>query len=587
MLNLKKSLSFFSLCLILAVFIILFSATRPAEKTTVEFYPEFPEGCTSILVGKNASSDGSVIVTHAADCGVCDFTWHHVPAADHEEDAVRKIYHIHQIKTWPPEEGGKWGNLEEGYTELDIPQVQHTFAYRFSVFGYMNEHQVSIGEATIGCQRKMMNPTPAAKMDITMLTLLAMERCRTAREAVKLMGSLGEKYGYGYYDSGEMLAVADPHEAWLFEIMPVGPLWTPESGKPGTVWCAQRVPDNHVSVCPNESRIGEINRNDSDHFLYSPNAVSLAVEMGFYDPESGEPFSWKKAYCPTLGSASSSYGRRGRLWRFYSLVAPSKNFSPDLPNMDFPFSVKPDKKMSVQDVMAIHRDKYKGSIFDPAQGIKAGPFSNPNYFRGFRLDKENYTGPRCISVNNVEYTTVAQCRSWLPDPIGGILWVALGAQDTSCFIPFYAGVKALPDSFSVGDHWILNRQSARWAFDYVDFHTQVAYSYAIEDVKKIREEWEGKAFEQIPAIDKVAEGLYNENPEKAATFLTDFCLRHADNVVRAWWDLGDFLLVKYNHFRMYDPETRKTGRMMTPGEWNKAVVLYDKLSPIPQSRERR
>jgi len=547
---------------------------------TGEKGPEYlPEGCTVIIVGKKASADGSVMATHAADCGVCDFTWHHVPAADHKPGSVRKVYHINQIQTWHPDVGAKWENLERGYTGVDIPQVPHTYGYRYSVFGYMNDQQLAMGEATIGCQRKMRNSTPTPAMDITMLTLLAMERCKTAREAIKLMGSLGEKYGYGFHDSGEMLAVIDPEEAWIFEIMPVGPLWTPESGKPGAVWCAQRVPDDHVSVCPNESRIGEIDLIDTDYFLASPNVISYAVENGFYDPESGKPFNWKRTYCPAGGSASSTHGMRGRLWRFFDLVAPSRNFSPELPNMDFPFSVKPDKKLSAQDVMALTRDKYEGCMFDPSKGLKAGPFSNPNYFRGFTADGKRYAGARCISVNNAEYTTLAQCRNWLPNPIGGILWVALGAQDTSCYIPIYAGVTKIPESYSVGDHWIFNRDSARWAFDYVDFHTQVVYSQAIKDVVTAREKWEGGAVKNIPIIDKAALELYREDPAMAVEFITDFSVNNAERTIEAWWKLGDSLVVKYNHFGNYNAENRKAGRVKFPEWWNRAVVEHDKLEP--------
>ena len=224
----------------------------------------------------------------------------------------------------------------------------------------MNDKQVAIGESTIGCQRKMENPTPAAKFDITMLTLIAMERASTAREAIRVMGELGEKHGYGFTDTGEMLAVADPNEVWLFEIMPVGPLWTPQSGKPGAVWCAQRVPDDEVAVCPNESRIGEIDLAKPDFFMASPNVVSFAVSRGFYDPKSGKPFNWKRAYYPEPASAVSSNGARVRLWRFLDLVAPSRKFSPETPNMDFPFSVKPDRKLSAYDVMQMTRDKMRG-----------------------------------------------------------------------------------------------------------------------------------------------------------------------------------------------------------------------------------
>lgn len=565
---------------LLAFVFFLFNAnlTKSPKKNRENFTLK---GCTSILVGKEASTDGSVMTTHAADCGICDFTWHHVPATDHEPGDMRKIYHINQIKTWPPEQGGKWTMaLEEGYTGLDIPQPAHTYAFHHSVFGYMNEHQLAFGEATIGCRREMRNPTPSAKFDITMLTLVAMERCKTAREAIKLMGQLGEKYGYGFHDSGEMLAVADPEEVWIFEIIPVGPLWTPESGKPGAVWCAQRVPDDHVSVCPNESRIGEIDVENKDMFLASSNVISLAVEKGFYDPEGDEPFSWKKAYSPTQGSALSSKGRRGRLWRFFDLVAPSKNFQPDTPNMDLPFSVKPDKKISLKDMMDLTRDKYKGSMFDPYKGIKSGPFNNPNYFQSFRYKDEYYSGPRCISVNNVEYTTITVSRSWLPNPIGGVVWLSMGAQDTSCYMPLYAGMKSLPKPLTVGDHWKFNRDSARWAFDYVDFHTQVVYSHAIEDVKKEQHIWEDRAIKRASAVENTALELRQKDRSHAENFLTDYSISHALRVIEAWWDLGDKLLVKYNHLRIYDAEKRRSQRLSYTEEWKETLIKNKGLDPL-------
>ena len=575
--NLKRLITVTGILLATVVlFSVILSNTPEAQLDELEY---LPEGCTSILVGQDASTDGSTMTTHTCDCGICDWTWRHIPAADHKEGAVRKIYHVSQYRTWPPEQGLKWEKYKDDYTGTDIPQVPHTFAYHHGMFGYMNENQVAIGESTIGCQRKMRNPTPSAVFDLTMLTLVAMERSKTAREAIKIMGSLAEKYGYGFNDSGEMLAVADPNEVWIFEIMPVGPLWTPKSGKPGAVWCAQRVPDNHVSVCPNESRIGEIDLDNPDYFMASPNVISYSVDNSYYDPKSGKPFSWKRAYSPRPGSATSTQARRGRLWRFLSLVAPSQNFSPDTEDMDFPFSVKPDKKLSVQDVINITRDKYQGNKYDPAKGIKGGPFSNPNYFRSFKLEDKRYGSPRCICVNNVEYTTVTQCRSWLPDPIGGIIWLSFGAQDTTCYIPLYAGITEMPESFTIGDHWVFNRDSARWAFDYVDFHTQVVYSYAIKDVKKAQEKWEVKAINRTPIIDKTAQELYRQDPAQAIDFLTDYCVNNASNVVNAWWDLGDQLLVKYNHFRIYNPETRKTGRATPPEWWLKAVVEYDKLKP--------
>jgi dipeptidase len=528
------------------------------------------EACTVIMVGRDASTDGSVMSTHAADCGVCDFTWRHVPAADHKPAEKRRLYNIDQVRTWPPSEGGKWAMVLKDPTTVEIPEAPHTYGYHHAVFGYMNDQQLAIAESTIGNVRKLSNPTPTPATNITMLTLLAMERCRTAREAIKLMGSLAEDYGYGYHDGGEMLAVSDPKEIWAFEIMPVGPLWTPKSGKPGAVWAAQRVPDDHVAVCTNESVIGEIDPGNPDVFMASAHAESFAVEAGLYDPKGGKPFSWKKAYSPTDGSAMSTGGRRSRTWRFFDLVAPSKKFKPETPNMDFPFSVQPDAKLSAKDVMALTRDKSEGTVFDPVRGLRGGPFKNPNYYKGTRL----------ISVSNVEYTTLTQCRSWLPDPIGGIVWVALGPQDTSCYVPFYAGATDIPKSFSVGDHFVLDRGSARWAFDYVDFHTQVAYNAAIEDVQAARQKWEGGALDRIAEIDTLAGDLYKRNPREAVKYVTGFSLNNAQNVVDAWWKLGDDLWVKYNHLGLYDAEKRRGGRIPTanPEWWNKAVRAFDVLS---------
>jgi len=545
------------------------SRTEPGRPSVREMEDFSDAGCTVIMVAKAASADGSTIATHTCDCGTCDWTWRHVPAADHKPGETRKIYHINQYKTWPPEQGLKWDLYKNDFTGIEIPEVAHTYAYHHGMFGYMNERQLAIGESTIGCLRKLRNDTPTPAFDITMLTLMAMERCQTAREAIKLMGSLAEKYGYGYNDHGEMLAVHDPNEIWVFEIVPVGPLWTPKSGKPGAVWCAQRVPDDHVSVCPNESRIGEIDLKNADYFLASPHVVSFAVEQGLYDPKGGKPFSWKRTYIPAEGSAVSSEGRRARLWRFFDLVAPSLKLSPETPNMDFPFSVKPDNKISAQDVMNMTRDRAQGTRFDRVKGLRGGPFSNPNY--------SGLT--RTICSPNAEYTTITQCRGWLPAPIGGIIWLSFGVQDTSCYMPFYAGITDFPASFKVGDHWILNRDSARWAFDYVDFHVQVAYAAALVEVKKAQAEYEAKTVARIAEIDKEAAERYGRAPLEGIGYLDGFCLSNADSVIKAWWKLGDDLLVRYNKLGYYDPEKRSRDRSKPeyPEWWRKAVRIFDAI----------
>ena len=542
--------------------------TKQISVSPEEIFPA-RDACTSILVGRNASVDGSVMTTHTCDCGTCDWTWRHVPAADHKPGSTRKIFHVSQYRTWPPAEGLKWDLYKKDYAGFEIPEVPRTYAYHHGMFGYMNEHQVAIGESSIGNQRKMSNPTPSAGLDLTMLTLLAMERAKTAREAIQVMGGLAEQYGYGFHDDGEMLAVSDPNEAWILEIMPVGPLWTPKSGKPGAVWCAERVPDGEVSVCPNESRIGEIDLANKDLFMASPNVVSLAVDMAYYDPKSGKPFNWKRAYSPQEGSAASTNGRIQRLWRFFDLVAPSLKLKPETPNMDLPFSVKPDRKLSLQDVIRMTRDRSYGTAFDPVLGIRGGPFKNPNYYRQTRV----------IDDGRAEYTTVAQCRASLPAPIGGIVWISFGSQDTDCYMPFYAGATELPKSFAVGDHWVFSRDSARWAFDYVDFHVQVAYSEAIQDVQAAQAVYEAETIARIPEIDRQALEIYKKKPAEAARFLTAFGLNNAKTVIDAWWKLGDDLLVKYNRLYLYDTQKRiyQRGKPATPDWWKKAVRVFDIL----------
>jgi dipeptidase len=544
------------------------------------------EACTVIIVGKNASVDGSVMSTHTCDCGVCDWTFRKVPAADWPAGSTRKIYHIDQFFAFDPDVGLKWEEIKNNFTGLEIPQPAHTFGYIHGDFGYMNDNQVALGESTIGTQPKMENNTPTAKFDITMLTLLAMERATTAREAIKIMGELAEKHGYGFTDTGEMLAVSDPNEAWIFEIMPAGPLWTPQSGKPGAVWCAQRVPDDHVSVCPNESRIGEIDQKNPDYFLFSPNVVSFAIDQKLYDPKSGKPFNWKRAYSPNDLSAASTNGSRVRLWRFFDLVVPSQKISPETNNMDLPFSVKPEKKLSVYDVMQMTRDKCEGTPFYTARGLQGGPFENPNYLpRPFQLEGKTYNTSRVIGVNRAEYVTVTQCRGGLPNPIGGIVWLCFGAQDTACFMPLYNGITRIPRSFEVGDHWNFSRDSARWASDYVDFHTQVMYSYAIQDVREAQVKWEKSFVDKTANIDAWALDLHKKDPAAAREFLTDYCLNNATAVIDAWWKLGDDLLVKYNHLWIYDAKTRKQSVVKFPDWFLKLLVEYNKLTP--QAPEKR
>jgi dipeptidase len=248
--------------------------------------------------------------------------------------------------------------------------------------------------------------------------------------------------------------------------------------------------------------------------------------------------------------------------------------------MDLPFSVKAEKKYSVHDIMEMTRYKFEGTPFDPSKGLQGGPFANPNFLPyGFELEGVKYNTPRIVSVNRAEYVTVTQCRAGMPNPIGGIVWLCFGSQDTSCFMPLYNGMTELPKSFEIGDHWHFDRNSARWAFDYVDYHVQPLYFLAIQDVRAAQKKWELSAVERTPLIDKAAMELYKQDPQKAIKFVNDYSMNNATNVINAWWELGDQLLVKYNHLWIYDVKSRKRLPLKFPDWYLKELIKYNELEP--------
>ena len=311
--------------------------------------------------------------------------------------------------------------------------------------------------------------------------------------------------------------------------------------------------------------------------------------MKLYDPKSGKPFNWKRAYSPTDVSAASSNGSRVRLWRFFDLVAPSQKFSPETPNMDFPFSVKPDKKISVRDVMTMTRDKCEGTPFDPARGLQGGPFDNPNYLPyGFELEGKRYDTARVIGVNRAEYVTVTQSRGWLPNPVGGIVWLAWGAQDTSCFMPLYAGITRHPavlrDRRPLGLQPRLGPLGLRLRRLPHPGRLQPGHPGRPRGAAELRED--GGLIGRRRSTRRALE-LYKKDPAQASRFLTDYCLGNADHVVGAWWKLGDDLLVKFNHQWMYDVKARKRLPVKYPDWYLKLLVDYDKVPAAPRARSTR
>ncbi len=518
--------------------------------------------CTDIVVGKEASVDGSVITSHtgaAPDCRV-----HVVSAQDHEPGSMAPVYFGLQDATVP----------FKTYGEVigHIPQVEHTYRYFHSAYSHMNEHQLAIAESTMG-QRKELSAerTKGAKqiMTIEQAQVFALQRCTTAREAVELIGSLVEDYGFLPSAGGsEALAIADPNEAWVFEVFAVGPDWDPESGELGAVWAAQRVPADHVTVIPNWSIIKEIDPEDRENFVVSSNYRQLAIDNGWYDPQAGRPFVWQDAYSPpTTGEWAIN-----RLWLFYSTVAPSLKEWPDrslkkpfdgydayhhpIESLSFyPFSVKPEKKLSVQDVIAFQRSVFEGTIYDMTADtdwlvpddegkLVKSPLTTP-FPTSHHRQLLDITFHRNVSKGG--YGMVAQLRSWLPNAIGGVYWLYLDNQYVSTYVPIHAGVQEISPYYRRYDPEEFSEDSARWLIDFVDNLLYLRFQDAMEDVRAVRDPLESSFFATQKEVEKKALELYRQSPEEAESYLTDHARESMEKVVELYRKLRNQLITKYTN----------------------------------------
>jgi dipeptidase len=496
--------------------------------------------CTTIAVTKGASVDGSVMVTHTADCGHCDFRLVKVPAMDYEPGSQRAIYPF--MLDYPRYVGVSRGEDYDtaGYEALEplgyIDQVAHTYAYMDGVYGVINEHQLAIGECTTASRIYVTPEAGVRVFDIAALSRVAMERCTTAREAVQLMGELGVKYGY--YDWGETFTVADTEEVWVFEM-------APDPSKTSAIWAAKKVPDGEVFVEANCMRIRDIDPEDSDT-MYSPNLHQVGTDNGFWDPNSGELLDWMKVASP--GEYSHPYYSLRRVWTVLSHVAPSLELSPyveDAYTRDYPFSVVPDEKLSVQDVFQLQRNYYQDTEFDLTEGLAAGAYGSPDRFSGGnKLVKGSWERP--VSIFRCDYTFVAQLRGNMPDPIGGLLWFGPDAPHTTAYVPMYSGITDIPSEYDTGNRHEFDPTVAWWVHSFAGNWANVKFSYVIEDIKAMQKKTEDKLILMQPAIEEAAIALYNQDPALAIEFLTDYCADTAQRVVTDWWNFDQSLIVKYN-----------------------------------------
>jgi dipeptidase len=402
-------------------------------------------------------------------------------------------------------------------------------------------------------------------MTIEQLTVFALQRAKTAREAVAVMGELSYKYGLlpSCGTEGECLTVTDPDEAWIFHVFSTGFAWTPESGKPGSVWAAQRVPDDEVVVVPNIARIRFIDPKDTKNFMVSENYMQHAIDNGLYDPKSGEPFDFQAAYSPAIENddwAMDSMWIRNRLYTIHKALAPSREWDPYAEVKSYPFSIKPEKKISVRDVMGFIREYHKGSVFDFTENpvwmipdkdgkMQKSPLTTP-FLTGAQMKLLNIPWSRNIATNGCAYSWVSQMRKDLPETVGGVLWFGLDNPAHTLYVPVYTGTRDTKDTWKGNfDRDKFSFDSAQWAFMLQDDVVNWRYQDAIKDLEAVRNPIEDEFFAKQAEIEKTAAGLHAQDPVKAAEFLTNYTIECMGKAEKAYWDLNFTSIAKYTNNR--------------------------------------
>jgi len=498
----------------------------------------YADGCTTVTAGKSATADGSVITSHTDDSHRTRSWMDVVPAKTHKKGAGTTMYKRVACDSFAMP---TYSHIPIG----EIPQVSETHQYLNTAYPSMNVFQLGIGESTFGGREELQSDS--GLIDCQQLCRLMLERCKTAREAIELAGELTARYGWNDY--GECLTIADKKEVWHFEIM------GPGKGKVGSVWAAQRVPDGHISVNANASTIKEINLDDPDHFMASENLYKLALEKGWW--KEGETFRFCYAYAP---SSRTSLAARRREWRVFDLLAPSLELDPNAEN--YPFSVKPDKPVTLAKLRQVFSDYYEGTPFDMTKDLLVtddsgksviSPLANPHL--PYDMNKMlringgwGWRGERTIARWYTMYATIIQCRDWLPDEIGGVVWLAQDNVSTSIYIPVYCSGSDLPISYKTpGRPGGYTSQSAWWAFNRLGTLTAQRWGEMRYDVNEVWDLWQEELFDQQEAFEDMAVELYKAGKRtELNTYLTDYTLHWGSRVVDKAWELGDMLWTKYD-----------------------------------------
>lgn len=545
--------------------------------------------CTVFMVGKDASKDGSIIISTSQDQPVYDARMEYIPPKDHAPGTIKVVYDFPQSFRWWDEYGKPKDATAEDKIVARIPEVEHTYGYIRRMFGVMNENQVSTAMATMSGENLSNGLwNDYTKLRMTVLTYIALERAKTAKEALEVITLLAEEYGFkGESYPGKSMAIADPNEIWLLHMTEPGPFWTPDSGEPGAIWVAQRLPDDHVGVCPNGFSIQVVDFDDHDNFAYSSNLVSFAEEMGWYNPDSGAPFNFNEAYSQ---NRYTGFGVSLRSWRAYQLLAPNV----DLPDPDeslnvemphgwhyrYPFSVKSDRKIGPEDLMPLYRDKLEGTKYDLTKGPLAGPYGSPTRTMGLTLKKDGdiVGSGRALAADGTTYAQINVMRSWLPDPIGGIVWWAPGRGKTSFFVPFYCGINDITsEHYTTGNQTEMEwGKTAYWAATFVNTFTDVMHYYIIQDVQMEQQLLEGIALGAIPVVDNIALELYKKDPGEAKDYLTRWSNNNANETVKKYWEFANYLIVKYHNRYINIPKLSTAPKIPDFDYWFNLALEYQR-----------
>ncbi len=476
--------------------------------------------CTNLIVGKNASTDGSTIVSYSADSYGLFGELYHYPAGTHKKGTLIDIH--------------EW---DSGKYLGKIKQAPVTY----NVIGNMNEFQLTIGETTFGGRPELTDTTGI--IDYGSLIYLGLQRSRTAREAIKVMTGLVDEYGY--YSSGESFTIADPNEIWILEMIGKGP------GMHGAVWVAVRVPDDCISAHANQSRIHQFDMSDKNNCVYSSDVVSFAREKGYFNGVNKD-FSFANAYAP-LDFGALRYCE-ARVWSYFNMFTDrGREFLPYIEGKSkqpMPLFLKPNRKISVQDVKNAMRDHYEGTPLDISKDFGAGPYHIPYRLSplSFEVNGQKYFNERPISTQQTGFVFVAQMRASLPDAIGGVLWFGTDDANMTVFTPVYCCTDKVPVCYSRvdgADYITFSWNSAFWVFNWVANMVYPRYDLMIGDVRSTQIELEKTFNDMQEGVESEASKIYAKDPSKAKSFLTNYTNMTAQSTFDTWKHLGEFLLVKY------------------------------------------